>query len=117
MSKCYPQIETVKQTLAKRIKMFRENRKLTQGELGNACAITCRTISNVEHAKVAPALDVLLALADFFQLGLDELLGRTVPGQKPRRNAEQLINDKIHMADDRTLKHLSAYMDLLEHYV
>ena len=60
-----------------RIRDLREDRDLRQSDLAKATGIDQRTISNYETGKTAPDAYALIKLADFFQVSIDYLLGRT----------------------------------------
>lgn len=53
---------------------IREERGLTQKELGRLIGVAEATISNYENGKREPKLDKLVALADALNVSLDELV-------------------------------------------
>ncbi len=69
--------------LAENIVTFRKNRGLTQAQLAEALNMTAAAVSKWETGAALPDLDTLIALADFFFLPLDDLLGRTLE-EKPK---------------------------------
>lgn len=64
-------------TLGERIKEERLARKMTQTELGNVCGVTKFTISLYESNKSTPSDDIKNILANYFNVSIDYLLGRT----------------------------------------
>lgn len=68
--------------LAENIVKFRKNRGLTQAQLAEALNMTSAAVSKWETGAAAPDLDTLIALADYFRVPMDELLGRTL--EQPR---------------------------------
>lgn len=60
-----------------RIKDLREDRDMRQIDLANAVGIDQRTLSNYETGKTKPDSDSLIKLADFFNVSIDYLVGRT----------------------------------------
>lgn len=60
-----------------RIKDLREDANLKQAELAQATGIDQRTISNYETGKTNPDSYALIKLADFFQVSIDYLVGRS----------------------------------------
>lgn len=60
-----------------RIRDLREDRDLRQSDLAKATGIDQRTISNYETGKTAPDAYALITLADFFNVSIDYLVGRT----------------------------------------
>ena len=60
-----------------RIRDLREDRDLRQSDLAAQTGIDQRTISNYETGKTAPDMYALIKLADFFDVSIDYLVGRT----------------------------------------
>lgn len=65
------------------LKYFRLREGLTQGELGTAIGCGKSCISMYEKGLRRPSPDVLEAIADYFNVNIDTLLGRTTPGMVP----------------------------------
>lgn len=81
-----------------RLKQLRNERKLTQTELGNKINVTKVSISGYESGKRSPDTDTLQRLADFFEVSTDYLLGRTdIPVHTSQNKDEEefhaFIND------------------------
>lgn len=55
---------------------LRQDRKMTQKELAQKMFVTVGTISNYENGVHFPDVEKLIALADFFDVTTDYLLGR-----------------------------------------
>ncbi len=60
-----------------RIKDLREDMDFRQCDLAEATGIDQRTISNYETGKTSPDAYALIKLADFFNVSIDYLVGRT----------------------------------------
>lgn len=60
-----------------RLKEIRKNRGLTQKQLAEAINASERGIQNYELNERKPTFDVLVALANYFNVSLDYLMGRT----------------------------------------
>ncbi|MBE3586634.1 MAG: helix-turn-helix transcriptional regulator [Thermoanaerobacter sp.] len=69
--------------LSTRLRELRTSRKISQTALSNAVGVSQRAISYYEAGKDIPTLDVLIRLADFFDISLDYLVGRS---DDPRRH-------------------------------
>lgn len=68
--------------LAGNIANFRKDRGLTQAQLAEALNMTPAAVSKWETGAAVPDLDTLIALADYFRVPMDDLLGRTL--EKPK---------------------------------
>lgn len=63
--------------LAERLKQCRKEKKLTQNEIAIICNITEKTYQNYELMRREPKLDILIRIADAYNVSLDYLVGRT----------------------------------------
>lgn len=75
---------------------LRKDHNLTQQELGNIIFVTNGTISNYEKNNYIPAVDKVIKLADYFNVTVDYLLGRSACNLSP-----SVLNEDI--AAGRTL--------------
>ena len=64
--------------LAKRIKELRKEKNLTQEDLGKLINVTKVSICCYENGTRIPTLETMVALADIFEVSLDNLLGREI---------------------------------------
>ena len=62
--------------LAKRIKELRKEKDLTQEDLGKLINVTKVSICCYENGTRIPSLETIVALANAFEVSLDDLLGR-----------------------------------------
>ncbi|MDH7577151.1 MAG: helix-turn-helix transcriptional regulator [Bacillota bacterium] len=69
-------------TFQERLRELRKTRKLSQTKLAAEVGISQRVISDFENGTGLPSFNVLIALADFFDVSLDYLVGRS---DDPRR--------------------------------
>lgn len=60
-----------------RIKQLRLSRGLSQKKLAEATELTETAVQRYEYGARKPAYDVLLALAEYFDVSIDYLVGRT----------------------------------------
>ena len=78
---------------AKRLRMLRLSRGLTLQNIGDAVGSNRQSISNLECARVSPSLAMILALADFFDVSVDYLVGRSDnPARTPAGDGEPAEN-------------------------
>ncbi|GHS88279.1 hypothetical protein AGMMS49957_09500 [Synergistales bacterium] len=76
---------------AKRLKELRLSRRMTLQNVGDVIGSNRNTLSNLENAQKSPSLNMVLALADFFGVSVDYLVGRTDNSEPspPRSSAQQ----------------------------
>ena len=69
---------------AQRLKELRKSRKKTQREMAEYLGIGLRAYQYYERNEREPQLSVLVRIADYFGISLDELAGRddSAPGKK-----------------------------------
>ena len=60
-----------------RLKQLREEHGVSQATVSKVVGVSRYAIYAYEKGKAAPSLDGLVALADYFDVTLDYLLGRT----------------------------------------
>ena len=66
--------------ISNRIRDLRISRNMTQAELGQVVGVSMQAVSKWERGGL-PDIGILIVLADYFKVSLDELLGRTPPNQ------------------------------------
>ena len=67
----------MKEILAKRLKECRKAKGLTQMQAATYCDITEKAYQNYELMTREPKLEILVRIADLYQVSLDYLTGRT----------------------------------------
>lgn len=60
-----------------RLRELRNSRKLSQQELANSLGISKSSVNMYERGEREPGLDTLEAIADFFNVDMDYLTGKT----------------------------------------
>ena len=73
---------------AKKLRALRKARGLSQTELARVLHYGYTAIGNYECGRNEPCLDDLIRLADFFEVSIDELLGREFPVKKKKARGE-----------------------------
>ncbi len=63
--------------LAQRLKELRESRRIYQREMAENLGLSFRGYQNYETGQTEPKLSTLVALADFYGVSIDYLVGRT----------------------------------------
>lgn len=82
------------------IRDLREDRDLRQSDLAKAVGIDQRTISNYETGKSNPDSDALIRLADFFNVSIDYLVGRTKKDFYGAEEKRRVIDEIISSLED-----------------
>lgn len=59
------------------LKALRHSKNVTQYALSRECGITVRTIIRYENGERIPDIETACTLADYFNVSLDYLCGRT----------------------------------------
>ncbi|WP_197483485.1 helix-turn-helix domain-containing protein [Paenibacillus elgii] len=59
------------------LRIEREKREWTQKSISNKLGVAASTYSNWERGERQPDLEVLIRLADIYQISLDQLVGRS----------------------------------------
>ena len=67
----------MRNVLAKRLKDCRKEKGFTQGQVAIYCDITEKAYQNYELMTREPKLEILIKIADLFDVSLDYLVGRT----------------------------------------
>lgn len=77
------------QILAKRLKELRENRRIYQREIAEYLGLSFRGYQDYETDQSEPKLKTLIAIADYYHVSIDYLVGRTdVPDLNTNRAEE-----------------------------
>jgi transcriptional regulator with XRE-family HTH domain len=66
-----------RELFSSRLKALRTANKLSQEELGSVIGLRKAAVSLVESSQRAVSIDVLIALADYFNVSIDYLVGRS----------------------------------------
>lgn len=99
---------------------IRKKNKISQEQAANALNITLRTYQNYEYGTREPNIDMLLKIADYFNVTTDYLLGRDVP---PPPDLEEILKKYDLSALEKKFmiiychldkKHRQALVDALE---
>ena len=81
-------------SLGERIYKLRTEKNLSQGDLADRLEVSRQSVSKWENNYTLPDILMLCALADFFQVTTDELLGR-----KPKPLCAAVATDSLPLLD------------------
>ncbi|HIZ16177.1 MAG TPA: helix-turn-helix domain-containing protein [Firmicutes bacterium] len=64
-------------TFGLRLKELRKAKKLKQSDIANILGITTRNYQDYEYGKIDPPTSKMIILADYFNVSIDFLVGRS----------------------------------------
>lgn len=92
-----------------RLKSLREGKRLYQKELANELSISRASIAMYESGDRMPPVEVLIKLADFFNVSIDYLLGQD---GKKWEEKEKLLCNKSYLIINRLKDELPDLSDI-----
>lgn len=106
--------------IGEKIKELRLEKELLQKELAQKIHVAANTLSQFESEKANPSYEVLIALADFFEVSTDYLLGReddfgnvSIQNVTPILSAEeQHLLDTFRKLNTKNRIHVSTYAEV-----
>ena len=101
-----------------RMREIRQQQNLKQREVAEALFIPLRTYQNYERGVNCPDIDMLVPLANFFRVSIDELVGHESPlgpdAYSLSSDEQALVRFYRSMTDDQK-RDLVAYLKQLNH--
>lgn len=85
-------------TFGTRIRELRKMKRMTQEELGKIAGVSKVSISGYENETRQPDQETLLKFADFFNVSVDFLLGRTEQNKAGSPSAVDLADKNVIMS-------------------
>ena len=89
-----------------RLKQIRKSRNVTQSQISAMLEISTRNYQSFEYGECKPSFDTLIALAEYFDVSLDYLVGR-IDENKGECESTKEISEK-----NQILNH--SHLELLE---
>lgn len=87
----------------RKLKELRLEKNINQSELGKIIGISPSTVGMYEREQRFPDKDILLKIADYFEVTVDYLLGRTdekIPKPKLDESIKTISAKKININED-----------------
>ena len=84
---------------AMKLKELRQLKGVTQGEIADKLNITVQVVSRYENNLREPDIQTLCALADYFQVSIDELVGHNQITDEHRSFEDQILIDVACLSD------------------
>lgn len=100
-------------TLNESIRALRRERSMTQEQLAEAMNVSAAAVSKWENGQSVPDIAVLTALADFFEVSLDALVGYTV---QPCRREEAVSRIRSLSRQKRYQEAIAEAKEALRRY-
>ena len=97
--------------IGKMIYTLRKKKNVTQEELAAELGVTAAAVSKWEKGYTLPDILMLCALADYFQVTTDELLGRTL-----KRHSAVVLASTLALGDKIKSAAMEHRMDILAVY-
>ena len=99
-----------------KIQALRKTKNLPPEQLAEAVGVSWRTISNLETGKVIPKLQLVCALANYFDIGVGKLLNVRITKNKSvtRIRKENQVIQTIYQLNDQLLAHVEEYIQLIK---
>lgn len=94
--------------VGKIIRELRTEKGITQNDLSNYLGLTPKMISFYELGERFPPYDIIIKLADYFNVSTDYLLGRS-----DIKNPEKLLSDYNSLSAE-SKKELERYLQILK---
>lgn len=87
--------------MVKNLKLIRNSRGISQQTLANAIGTTQQSVNMYENHKIEPDISTLIALADYFDVTVDYLIGRTDQNNQPLSDSNSLLSkySKLNKAE------------------
>ncbi|WP_400246232.1 helix-turn-helix domain-containing protein [Niallia sp. JL1B1071] len=100
-----------------RLRYLRKSAKISQQTLGNAMNVTKVSISGYETGNRKPDTDTLQKLADYFDVSIDYLLGRSETKETRATYHSKTMEKEITIKEATILTQLQKYPTLYDHLI
>ena len=101
----------LKAVIGSRVKQSRFSCGFTQKEVAEHLGVTPTQISDIENEKTLPSLARAVMLANFFDVSIDYLTGKTDIAREPKRAQEESLIVRVRNLPDDAKKRLEGYLD------
>ncbi len=99
--------------LEERIKLLRKERGWSQGELAEQIGADARQISRYENGHITPSVEVLVKLAEVFDVSVDYLLVEAAP-RRPLRVEEPGLLERVQGISSLTEEDKTSLYHILD---
>jgi len=100
-------------SLQERVKELRKEHGWSQGELAERVGADPAQISRYENGRITPSADVVVKLAEVFDVSTDHLLVEDSP-RRPFRPAEDALGDRLATVAELSSEDLTLLLGFLD---
>jgi transcriptional regulator with XRE-family HTH domain len=103
-------------SFGKRIKRLREDKGVRQEDVGKMFNVSKSAVSQWENDIRTPDMDIIIKLADYFDVSTDFLLGRTddpSPHPKPETIAAHRTDDPMSELPEEARRSVEEFIDYI----
>ena len=94
--------------LGENIKRLRRERNLTQEALAEFLGVTFQSISKWERGEGYPDITLLPAIADFFKVSIDEIMG--LNKAQDEQEIKRLLKEHDNLTDEKLILKAITYL-------
>ena len=91
--------------LGDKVKLYRENKKMTQNEIANILDVSPATVSKYESGSLEPNIESIKRLAELFEVSIDELLSDEEKFDISKINVLDILREQKEMKLKGNLYH------------
>ncbi len=100
--------------MVKNLKKLRQERGISQNTLAQALGITQQSVNKYENHKIEPEIATLIAIAEYFGVTVDYLIGRTdQEGNNPNLSKEEKMWNKFRALNEKKKQCVETVIDTL----
>ncbi|WP_348773212.1 helix-turn-helix domain-containing protein [Paenibacillus pabuli] len=100
--------------LSERLLELRKERRLTQQEISKLLKMARTTYSGYENGTREPDNETLNKIADFLEVSVDYLLGRTDQKKQVLSEPSRALIDSLNLTDEEIMKNIRFEVDGIE---
>ncbi|MBP2243849.1 transcriptional regulator with XRE-family HTH domain [Paenibacillus xylanexedens] len=93
---------------------LRKERRLTQQEISKSLKMARTTYSGYENGSREPDNETLNKIADFLEVSVDYLLGRTEQRKQVLSEPSRALIDSLNLTDEEIMKNIRFEVDGIE---
>ena len=100
-------VNDIKENIAKNLKFFREERKITQRQLAEVLGVKHNTVSTWENGKNSIDAFSLMQICEYLNVSLDDMFGKkskSIPTLEMPKDEKRLITAYRKLSHDNKIK-------------